>query len=82
MPASNNTDLRTKGWEIAASWRDKIGQINYNIGFNMADSRSFVDKYPNESKSLSTYYKDQELGAIWGYVTHGIAKINRKWMNG
>ena len=74
MPASNNTDLRTKGWEIAASWRDKIGQINYNIGFNMADSRSFVDKYPNESKSLSTYYKDQELGAIWGYVTHGIAK--------
>lgn len=40
----------------------------------MADSRSFVDKYPNESKSLSTYYKDQELGAIWGYVTHGIAK--------
>lgn len=48
----------------------------------MADSRSFVDKYPNESKSLSTYYKDQELGAIWGYVTHGIAKINRKWMNG
>lgn len=40
----------------------------------MADSRSFVDKYPNESKSLNTYYKDQELGAIWGYVTHGIAK--------
>ena len=42
--------------------------------FNMADSRSFVDKYPNESKSLNTYYKDQELGASWGYVTHGIAK--------
>ena len=74
MPASNNTDLRTKGWEVAASWRDRIGQVNYNIGFNMADSRSFVDKYPNESKSLNTYYKDQELGAIWGYVTHGIAK--------
>ena len=74
MPASNNTDLRTKGWEVAASWRDRIGQVNYNIGFNMADSRSFVDKYPNKSKSLSTYYKDQELGAIWGYVTHGIAK--------
>ena len=47
MPASNNTDLRTKGWEVAASWRDRIGQVNYNIGFNMADSRSFVDKYPN-----------------------------------
>lgn len=74
MPASNNTDLRTKGWEIAASWRDKIGTVNYNVGFNIADSRTFVDKYPNESKSLSTYYKGQELGAIWGYVTYGIAK--------
>lgn len=74
MPASNNTDLRTKGWEIAASWRDRIGKVNYNVGFNIADSRSYVDKYPNKSKSLSTYYEGQELGEIWGYVTHGIAK--------
>lgn len=74
MPASNNTNLRTKGWEVAANWRDRIGQVNYNVGFNIADSRSYVDKYPNKSKSLSTYYEGQELGEIWGYVTHGIAK--------
>lgn len=75
MPASNNTDLRTKGWELAATWRDKVGQVDYNIGFNISDSRTFVDKYPNESKSLSApYYEGEELGEIWGYVTHGIAK--------
>ena len=74
MPASNNTDLRTKGWEIAANWRDQIKDINYNIGINVSDSRTFVDRYPNESKSLKTYYEDQELGTIWGYETQGIAK--------
>lgn len=74
MPQTNNTNLRTKGWELAVAWRDKVGQVNYNVGFNIADSRSFVDKYPNADKSIKTYYEGQELGQIWGYVTHGIAK--------
>lgn len=74
MPPSNNTDLRTKGWELAATWRDRVGQVDYNIGFNISDARTYVDKYPNDSQSLNTYYEGQELGEIWGYVTHGIAK--------
>lgn len=74
MPSSNNTDLSTKGWELALQWQDVIGSVNYNVGFNVSDSRTYVDKYPNADKSLSTYYEGQELGQIWGYVTHGIAK--------
>ncbi len=74
MPSTNNTDLKTKGWELALNWRDQIGSVGYNVGFNISDSRSFVERYPNESKSLSTYYEGQELNDIWGYVTHGIAK--------
>lgn len=74
MPASNNTDMRTKGWEIAIGWRDNIQKVSYDINFNLSDARTFIDKYPNASKSLDTYYAGQELGDIWGYVTHGIAK--------
>lgn len=75
MPESNNTDLRTKGWELALNWKDQIGQVNYNVGFNLSDSRTFIDKYPNASKSLdAAYYEGEELGEIWGYETHGIAK--------
>lgn len=81
MPASNNTDLKTKGWELAATWRDRIGEVDYNIGFNISDSRSYVEKFPNASKSLSTYYEGQELGEIWGYVTHGIAKSQSEMEN-
>ena len=74
LPNSNNTDLHTRGWELAVNWQDNIGKVRYNVGFNLSDARTFIDKYPNASKSLSTYYKGQELGEIWGYVTHGIAK--------
>ena len=74
MPSTNNTDLRTKGWELALNWRDQIGKVNYHVGFNISDARTYIDRYPNESKSLSTYYEGQELNDIWGYETHGIAK--------
>lgn len=78
MPNTNNTDLQTKGWELAVNWKDNAGEFNYSVGFNISDSRSFVTRYPNASKSLSTYYEGQELGQIWGYVTHGIAKSNEE----
>lgn len=74
MPSTNNTDLTTKGWEIAVNWQDYIGQVSYNVGFNISDSKTHIDKYPNADKSLSTYYEGEELGQIWGYKTHGIAK--------
>lgn len=74
LPNSNNTDLHTRGWEIAMTWQDYIGKVRYNIGLNLSDARTFIDRYPNASKSLTTYYEGQELGEIWGYVTHGIAK--------
>lgn len=74
MPSTNNTDLHTKGWELALNWRDQVGKVNYHVGFNISDARTFIDRYPNESKSLSTYYEGQELNDIWGYETHGIAK--------
>ena len=74
MPSTNNTDLSTKGWELALNWRDQIGKVNYHVGFNISDARTYIDRYPNESKALSTYYEGQELNDIWGYETHGIAK--------
>ncbi len=70
-PLQNVANLGTKGWELNASWHDKIGNINYNIGFNLYDSRSHVTKYANVSGLLSSYYEGQEIGEIWGYVSDG-----------
>ena len=77
-PSRNNTSLRTKGWELQLNWQDRIGEFNYNVAFNLSDSRTRITKYPNASKSLSTYYVGQTLGEIWGYETVGMAKTDEE----
>lgn len=74
MPNTNNATLRNNGWEITVNWKDVIGNVKYNIGFNLYDSKTKVTSYPNASKSLTTYYEGKILGEIWGLTTHGIAK--------
>ena len=32
-PTSNAGKLVTKGWELSGDWNDKIGEVQYNIGF-------------------------------------------------
>ncbi len=83
LPNTNNAKLENKGWELYLTWRDKIGNVGYNVGFNLSDNKAKVLKYPNPSKSLNTYYEGQILGDIWGYTTHGIAKTDaemQEWL--
>ena len=76
-PLQNTADLRTKGWELSLTWRDRIGAWGYNVGFNLYDSKTVVTKYHNESKIIlksdgtNNYYEGYEIGSIWGYVTDG-----------
>ena len=72
-PTRNAADMRTRGWEIAMSWRDQIGDWGYNIGFNLYDYTSEITKYDlNQEKLLSeAYYEGKTLGEIWGYVSDG-----------
>lgn len=78
LPNTNNATLSNKGWDLQINWQDRIGQVNYNVGFNLSDNRVHVRKYPNKSMSLSTYYDGMELGEIWGYETEGIAKTQEE----
>lgn len=75
-PLQNVADLRTKGWELAISWRDKIGAWGYNVGLNLYDSRTHVTKYDNAAGLLSNYYEGYEVGEIWGYVTDGFYSMD------
>lgn len=81
-PLQNTADLRTKGWEINVSWRDRIGDWGYSVGFNIYNSKTIVTKYNNESKILfksdgnNNYYEGYEIGSIWGYVTDGYYSVD------
>lgn len=74
-PKLNAADLKTKGWELRVGWKGDItiakSPFSYGIGLNMADSRSFITKFDNPTKSLNDYYVGQEIGEIWGLETEG-----------
>jgi TonB-linked SusC/RagA family outer membrane protein len=77
VPTTNNTDLKTYGWELSLDWRDKLAcGLNYGIKLSLADSKTKITRYPNSTGSLSTYYKGENYGDIWGYKTIGLAKTD------
>lgn len=76
-PFQNTADMRTRGWEIALNWNDRIGGFGYRFGLNLSDSQSEITKYnSNKSKLLSNYYEGQKLGEIWGFLFDGFYSID------
>jgi len=79
-PKENVANLRTKGWELSMQWKDKIQEVDYNIGFNLSDSKAEITKFNNEVGLLSTnsagvpsaYRVGKSFGEIWGYQTVGL----------
>nr|WP_308571739.1 TonB-dependent receptor [uncultured Prevotella sp.] len=76
VPVTNNTDLRTLGWELAIGWKDHLSNgLYYSVNFNVSDARTKITRYPNNStNSLSSYIPGRYINEIWGYQTIGIAK--------
>lgn len=75
-PKQNAADMKTNGWELSINWRDRIGKVNYGVGFNIYDSYSEITKYENENKAFAseddkTFYVGKQMGEIWGYITDG-----------
>lgn len=75
----NIADMRTKGWELEVSWKDKINDIsgsplNYSLSAGLSDYQAEITKFDNPNGSLSLYYKGQKLGEYWGYVTDGFIR--------
>ena len=80
VPVTNNTDLRTSGWELQVSWRDRLRNgLSYGIGFNVSDSRTKITRYPNNpTGDLGTYIEGRYINEIWGYETVGLAKTDEQ----
>ncbi|MBI6118014.1 SusC/RagA family TonB-linked outer membrane protein [Salegentibacter maritimus] len=84
-PLENAADLVTKGWETEISWKDqfKLGgdDFRYNVRFNLADNRTFIEKFDNPAGSLNKYYVGKEIGEIWGLTTLGYFQSNEEVSN-
>lgn len=74
-PKENAGDLRTKGWELALTYKNQLGNvndpINFSASFNLSDSKSIITRFDNPNKSLLQYYEGMEIGEIWGLTSNG-----------
>lgn len=63
------------------SWRDKIGSVNYNLGFNLSDARNKITDLGGTPESLTSTASGSyrrvgdPIGAFYGYLTDGLAQV-------
>lgn len=79
-PSFNVGELKSWGKELEIKWKDRIGKIEYRIGFNISDNQNKLEKY-NGLKSLVnssgtvggviSLLEGYPLNSVWGYKTNG-----------
>ena len=80
VPVTNNTDLRTSGWEFQLTWRDRLANgLSYGATFNISDARTKITRYPNNpTNNIYTYIAGRYINEIWGFETAGLAKTQEE----
>lgn len=75
VPRQNAADLRTKGWELSATYKDQFELADKLFRFDtklvLSDSRAKITKFKNDERLLSNYFVGQEFGNIYGLVSDG-----------
>ena len=76
-PKINDGKFGARGWEFALNWHDKIGEVKYNVGFNLADARSEVKKLTNNENVPNAGLNSNRLigkprNSIYVYKTDGL----------
>lgn len=85
-PYINGGDVKNTGVELGLTWRDNIGQVNYNIGVNGSYNKNKVGNIPTDDGIIhgltgmlydnsEEFYRAQNgyaIGYFWGYKTAGV----------
>lgn len=76
-PKTNNGKFRSQGWEFSLNWRDRVGEVTYNIGGQISDAHSNVMKLENNENVPNPGINTARLigkprRAIYVYQTAGL----------
>jgi TonB-linked SusC/RagA family outer membrane protein len=74
-PFFNVGELKSWGEELEVKWKDRIGKLEYRVGFNIADNQNELVKYDGKN-SIGTggvvqLLEGYPLNTVWGYKTAG-----------
>ncbi|MCU4175350.1 SusC/RagA family TonB-linked outer membrane protein [Carboxylicivirga sp. N1Y90] len=75
-PAESNIgNIRNTGWEISLTHHNKIGEFQYNVGFNLSDIKNEVVSLAGQEATISGWKILKEGESIWsmyGYKSAGL----------
>ena len=75
-PKQNVADMRTRGWELAVNWQDRLGDWNYRVGVNFFNHKTEITKFDNKTGALGAWAVGRDLNEQWGYVADGYYSID------
>lgn len=79
VPKTNNTDLKTYGFDLEVAWQDRLKNgLGYGVKLILSDSQTEITRYPNPTNTLDKHQKGKVLGDIYGYKTIGIAQSDEE----
>jgi len=71
-PWENAGSMRNNGWDLNVTWRDKVGDVNYNITANLSDVKNTVTNlYGKEYIGTQITREGDPLGSWYGFVSDG-----------
>lgn len=71
----NIGELKSWGYEFDIKWRDRIGKLEYRVGFNISDNQNELVKYDGRNSigggGVVNLLEGYPLNSVWGYTTAG-----------
>ncbi len=79
-PVVNLAEVKNYGWELSASYQDKLGDLNYSLGFNISNVNNEVTKYQGEVRSGGNFvtWEGHPYQSMYGYVSEGIIRTQEE----
>lgn len=74
-PYQNAGVVKNTGWDLSIDYRDRIGKLKYNIGFNFSDVRNEVVSLKGTGPYISSYsiiQEGQPINELYGYKAIGL----------
>lgn len=71
-PWENAGSMRNNGWDLTITWRDRVGDFNYNITGNLSDVKNkVIDLFGKEYIGTQITREGDPMGSWYGYLSDG-----------
>ena len=73
-PYDNVGTMNTRGWELTLGWRDRIGELEYSVSFNISDDVSTMGYIGNREiiSDGKIIREGVEYNSWYGFVSNGL----------